>query len=531
MRTSRRTADALALCLCVLFFVIGVLWISQLGFQQDEVLFAGGIYPPFARENSVRAFKHEFPLMLMTYVGTLKAMVYRTLVFPFFEPSPASVRVPVLLIGAASIWNFYRVLLRLFGKRAALAGAALLATDTSYMLTIRWDWGPVALQHLCLISGVAALVRYWDNRRPAVLALAFFIFGLAMWDKALFIWSLAALSITALVIMPGFVRELLRPRNAAVASVAFLTGALPLVIYNVRHAGITFAGNARYSNEILGYKADLLWRTLDGSALFGFVVREDWEGPPRRPASAPEHALLALNAAAKGPRTTLFGFAVLAALLAAPFARPHRRPILFAIVFSVVLWLQMAFTHEAGTGMHHTVLLWPAPHFIIAGVIGALLHHRPRAAGFAAVAVAALCVSNLLVTSTYYANMIRNGGAVGFSEALWPAAESLKGDTPRSMCVIDWGFFEPIRLLHKGETRLCIANVPSNVEELKYQRNLLQNPDVTFIAHVEGAEYYAGSLKRFLNFASDQGFPARNVRIFNDRNGRPIIQTFQTSTR
>jgi hypothetical protein len=531
MKTPRRKANVAALCLCGLFFAAGMLWISQLGFQQDEVLFAGGIYPPFVRQNSVRAFKHEFPLMLMTYVGTLKAMLYRSLVFPFFEPSAASVRIPALLMGAASVWMFYRLLLRLFGARAALAGAALLATDTSYLLTIRWDWGPVALQHLCLIGGVAALLQYWGERKPVWLAAGFFVFGLGMWDKALFIWSLTALGMAAVVFVPQFVRELLRPRKLAIASAAFLAGALPLLIYNVRHGWITFGGNARFSHEALGYKAALLWGTLDGSALFGFIVRDDWEGPLRAPATASERALFAINAAAGMPRTALFGMALAAALLVTPFLRRYRREALFAALFGALLWLQMAFMREAGTGVHHTVLLWPAPHFIVAAVLANFMHRGPAAAAAAVVIAAGVCVSNVLLTSTYYTNMIRNGGAVGFTEALWPASESLKSEGPHTVCVVDWGFFEPIRLLHKGEVDPCVANVPSSGEDLEYQRRMLENPSTTYIAHVEGSEYDAGSLKRFLNFASDQGYAAVDVRIFNDRNGRPIIQTFRAAHR
>jgi hypothetical protein len=97
--------------------------------------------------------------------------------------------------------------------------------------------------------------------------------------------------------------------------------------------------------------------------------------------------------------------------------------------------------------------------------------------------------------------------------------------------VIDWGFFEPVRLLHRGEVRPCVAGVPANDRDLEYERRLLENPSVTFIGHVEGSEYDAGSLKRFLNFVSDQGYAARDVRIFNDRNGRPTIQTFRTAPR
>lgn len=91
------------MCLCALFFGVGIMWISRPGLQNDEVIFGAGIYPPFSRAQSVRAFKHEFPLMVMTYLGTLKSILYRALVFPFVEPSGASVRVPAVAIGAVSV--------------------------------------------------------------------------------------------------------------------------------------------------------------------------------------------------------------------------------------------------------------------------------------------------------------------------------------------------------------------------------------------------------------------------------------------
>src|SRR5262245_18847894 len=97
---SRRAANTVALGLCALFLLAGSLWIWRPSIQQDEALFAAGIYPPFFRENCVRIFKQEFPLMVMTYVGTLKATLYRFMIFPFFETTAASVRIPTLLIGA-----------------------------------------------------------------------------------------------------------------------------------------------------------------------------------------------------------------------------------------------------------------------------------------------------------------------------------------------------------------------------------------------------------------------------------------------
>lgn len=43
-----RAADALAVFLCLLFFIAGLVFIPYVGLQDDELLFAGAIYPPQA---------------------------------------------------------------------------------------------------------------------------------------------------------------------------------------------------------------------------------------------------------------------------------------------------------------------------------------------------------------------------------------------------------------------------------------------------------------------------------------------------
>jgi hypothetical protein len=511
-----------------MFFLLGSLWIWRIGLQNDEVLFAGGIYPPFVRGDSVRAWGYHLPLMVMTYVGTLKAMLYRALVFPFFEPSGASVRIPALLIGCLSVWLFYRLLLRVSGQRAALAGTALLATDTTYMLTIRWDWGPVAVQHVCLIGGVLALLRYWQTRRPREVSLGFFIFGLGLWDKALFSWSLAALGVCALIFYPRFVRELLRPRIFARATVAFLLGALPLVIYNVRHEGITFRSNTEWSAELLSHKARLIWYALDGSGLFGTIMREDWDGPLKPPDTPSEQALVALSDAVGMPRESIAAWVFVAGLAALPFARRTWRPAVFALLFGALVWAQMAMLRNAGTGLHHTILLWPVPPFVTALTL-AEGSQRIRRAGLPLLAglVVIGCVSNVLVLSTYYTNMIRNGGVPAWTEALWPAADAVREMKPLELLVVDWGFYEPIRLLHKGQTALGVATDPVDAQTREWALAQVREPRNVFIAHTPPNEFNTGAHQRLVAFAEKEGYTLTDVRMFMDFNGRPVIQTYR----
>jgi hypothetical protein len=513
----------------MLFVLVGSLWIWRPGIQQDEALFAAGIYPPFFRENCVRAFKQEFPLMVMTYVGTLKAMLYRFFVFPLFDTSAASVRIPALFIGAVSVCLFFRLMLRTIGTRAALFGTALLATDASYMLTVRWDWGPVALQHLCLIAGLLAVVRFWQEKSLPWLAAGFFIFGLGIWDKALFSWSIAGLGIATLAIFPRFAGELIKPRNAAVAIVSFLLGALPLLIYNVRLDWITFRTNARWSTETVQYKAGLVWATLDGSSLFGTVPRDDWDGPMVEPRTFGERAVVRLTKVAGMPRSSYAGWLLVLALILTPLARAHWRAIAFALVFSIVLWLQMAVVDQGGTGTHHTVLLWPVPQFVIGTVLGTLAQRLRGGILIATVAVVVTCISNLAVIGTHYTNLIRNGAMVEWTDALWPLVDAIQTHRPAEVAIIDWGFFDNLRLLFPEQLRLSIVNPAGGINDAAYARSRLTDPNVWFLSHTPEKEIDTGSLKRFLDFMADEGFQPADVRIFNDFNGRPTIQAFRAA--
>ena len=119
---SRQTQAWLCVILCCAGFVLaGWMLIPYNGIQEDEALVALPIYGPVVRDFRIRVFHRDIPLMVMDYNGALKSWLYWP-IFHLFQPSPASLRIPVLLIGALTIALFYRLLHRIGGMHAALAG-------------------------------------------------------------------------------------------------------------------------------------------------------------------------------------------------------------------------------------------------------------------------------------------------------------------------------------------------------------------------------------------------------------------------
>lgn len=511
-----RAANTLAGLLCVLFAICGMLWISEIGIQADEALFGAGIYPPFGHQNILRAFRHDVPLMVMSYVGTVKSWLYSA-IFLIWQPSAASIRIPAILIGAITVWLFYRLLLRTLGLRAAIAGCALLATDTMFLLTVRWDWGPVAIQHFCLVGAMLALVNFYRQRSIPWLTVGFFLLGVGMWDKAVFIWSLAGLFAATLVVFRRELLSLLTIRRTLVAAAAFLIGSMPLIIYNERNGFITFRGNAAWSSELFEQKAKLLKDTWEGASLFGAVVREEWDGPVKQMREPGKRALVLFNRAVGYPRRNLLLYGLILALLLLPLVwrTQAARASMFAAIFTVITFLLMAFTKGAGTGTHHAILIWPVPHILLAAVFAECSRRwRWGTAGLVLV-VGGLSLSNVLLTTSYYANMLRNGGVAVWTDAFYPLSETIGVLRPKRLCVLDWGFYENLRLLHRGGLNLCNVPEPSESE------------GTYFVSHTAGNEIEPGAVQAFSAEAARAGYKKAGQQTFWDSNGRPMIELFR----
>jgi hypothetical protein len=117
-----RARGALAAIL-LLFIATAMLFVSRPGIEADEALVANPAFYSW----------HHVPLMLMSYMGALKAWLYLAL-FNLVMPGPVSLRTPTVLFGAVAIWLFFLLIDRAVGRRAAWIGALLLATDSMFAI-------------------------------------------------------------------------------------------------------------------------------------------------------------------------------------------------------------------------------------------------------------------------------------------------------------------------------------------------------------------------------------------------------------
>lgn len=525
-----------AVAACIAFFIAGQLFIPLLGIEDDESLFAAPILPPKAWEYVLHLGRSHIALMMMSYLGTLKTFLYKPLLL-WFGTGVWTVREPVVAAGAVSIWLFYLLLRRIAGHRAAVVGCCLLASDTLYLLTSVFDWGPVALQHLLLTAGLLLLVIFYQDGRERALAGACFLFGLALWDKALAVWMLSGMAVAAAVLFWREIRRVTTARRIAVAALAFSLGAMPFLIYNAATRGNTFRGNIRKDTSDLAGRFEMLKQTVRGTGLIGTLTEEALPPPvPHQPSGVIQDASANLAAQTGHPLRNLSLYGFLLALLLAPLAYGRGlRVILFALVAMALAWIQMATTKGTGGSVHHTILLWPLPYMVMAVSFAAASSRLGRAAVPALTAVTALlAVSSVLVTNEYYARMVRQGGSVAWTDAISTLADTLRGTSAPYIFCVDWGIMDNLRLLGNGKLPVRDGIEHTSVAELTTAdrdaiRQMLAIPGAIFIGHTKETEFFHGDTARLLQVAGEAGYQPERAMTIGDSFGRPVFEVYRFS--
>ncbi len=216
------------------------------------------------------------------------------------------------------------------------------------------------------------------------------------------------------------------------------------------------------------------------------------------------------------------GYALLGALLLVPWlwSTPARRPILFALVSMAVAWVQMLFGHNIGGGVHHTILLWPFPTLIVAVAFAEASRKAGRIGKpLLAATVLILAGASALVTNEYHAELVRNGAAVTWSNAIYPLSDLLTRVKPRAVYIDDWGMFDNLRLLNRGRLPLQVGIDSSALTQLEPQEKSailvrMAEPDSVFVTHLDGAEQFVGINSKLLGVASEGGTGRRCWRDF-----------------
>jgi len=534
---SHREFKAIRCCgpiLALTFFLLGRIIIPYPGLQNDEVLFAGADFGfPGSSIFQLGLFHRHIPVMHMSYLGSLKTWLYA----PILALAPAnvwSVRLPVLAIGAMTVWLFAVLLEAVHGERAAWIGGALLATDTMFLITTCFDWGPVALQHLLTVSGVLLVVRFARHARPDALFWGFLCFGLAAWDKALFFWIFGGMIVATIAVFPRELLGALTRDNLKRAIGGFALGALPLIAYNAMRGLATFRANSSFSFDDFARKASALRGAWNGSGLLGYIAANPDQGGQALPAhNSIERLSYALHGAFGDVATNQLPAALCLAVLLLPllWRTPVRRLLLFCVVTFAVGWLQMVGTRGAGGSAHHIVLLWPVPHLFIAVTLAeASLRLRKTGIIVVSAIVLFLAGANLLLTNQYFYQLARYGSPHAWTDAVFPLSSEVQQLHPAEIVIDDWGILDSLVLLRRGDLPATFADssfLAAGSSSATHDWDVGRLERALWIGHTPAYQELSGLNDQIVRNAASAGFEKKLIDVIADRHARPVFEVFR----
>jgi len=457
-------------------------------------------------------------------------------IFRMWKPSAYSVRFPLLLLYASTIWVLFALLRAVHSWRAGAVGALLLATDPTYMLTACFGW--CSFQNVLLVTAFAFFTRFHLSGRRRWLAAAAFCTGLWLWDKALSLWLLGGFVVAVAIVFPREGLRYFKLRNLAVALPAFFVGALPLIVYNVTHEFVTFRSNTHFSTAEFEHKLEILRLTANGSAWLGYLVNNEATSA-RDPMRLPERWSASLHDRSGQHRQDYMPYAFLVAVFLIPALWLFRaRPpgLRFALVCLIALgaaWIQMALTKGAGTGGHHPALLWPIPQLFI-GLLFAEASFRWKAVGpwILAAFVAFLVAGNVITVNQYLYQLVRFGPATIWTDAIFSLSNGITKFNASTIFIADWGVFNPLTALHEGTLPLRWATDPfmtdnASESQRKDASLMFAEENAIWIAHTENNEVFKGINAHLEKLAGVAGYRRVIVETFQDRNGRRILEVFR----
>jgi len=533
----------------IVFLALCLYQIKLPGLHYDEAreagvpamqLFTGQPVETF-RGSGIRITGKAFPLMVTDYIGALN--VY--LLLPFFALLGSNVfalRLMPIVFAALTIILTYLLAQQLFNRRVAVITCLLLAVNPSFIFWSRQGVFVTSITATIAVASLLCWLRWYRERRARYLYLGAYLFGLGLYAKLLFLWVIAALGATFFVLKMSSLRKGFRLwpipgrlgyRQLVTASLCFLSGILPLIIYNVQTQGtfLTLTGNLTstyYGASNLAFTENLATRleqlkvVLNGGHLWylGGVFTNDL------------YPLFFVGA----------GLACIPVVLWK--ARREWRRAAFPFLMLAFMVLASCFTVSALWFTHYAILVPFLPLAIAvsldllvrraispgAGQKGNLIRRLiPGLVVFLIIAV--LAVSDLQVDLSYHRALARSGGYAAHSDASYELARYLQSQGVASPLAMDWGIDAPVQFLTLGAVNpIEIFGYEWESDKAFEERlvGFLSDPDNLYIFHSPDETVFHRR-QTFDRLVLEMGKVSRVEEVILDRSGKSIFALVKVS--
>jgi hypothetical protein len=525
------------------YVAIAVQHLDRPGLQYDETLFVnaalGGHFSQFVLR---RLFGR--PLMLMGYIGALKAYIYYP-IFRIFGVSVITIRLPVVLVGGLALTVAYRLARLIMDRWLALLLLLVLATEPALIFTTRTDWGPVALMTLFKVAALFLLFAFLGRRQLRYVALLFAMLLLGLFDKLNFLWLVVALAGATPICFWPELRAAVRARPRAILGlgVAFAVLAGAMLLAFLPGSGNGVPASAVSPLDRIHATVDLYRATFDGGGLYLYMTSTALQsGSP-----TPWVVVIATAAGAIVAGVRLSWRSL-------PGGWWRIRAGLFFLLLFVVMFVEIVATPQAG-GPHHVAVLWGLPELAFFSFLAeALSWPLPawREVGLRAVTGLAagtltmgLVGAQVAVDGQFVYAFGRPGPFSSiWSPAIYPLSRFLEcnlsaPDPANGVVLTDWGIGNQLFALAQAQHRTLYLDYWPSFKALESQTAderrafalwLFGGRRSLVVIHTPEDESFRGTGEMVPVLGNLAGLVLRPVAAVSDDSGQPVFDVYAVSS-
>ncbi len=539
----------LAFLAIAIYLICSLSYIDKPGLYYDETLFVN-----VALGNEDGSFidleapigPYRIPVMLMPYIGALKSYFYFP-IFKIFGTSPATVRIPPILLALITFALTFLTVRNTLGLRTALATIVLFATDPAFIFINKLDLGPIGLMMLFKMLSLFLLFRWLKHGQPVYLYLAAFVIGLGIFDKAVFLWYVAAVTISFTVLFWPHLKTILTWKKLALCALIIVPFMIPSIISNVRSSWNIFNERKVLNTEIIKtfeHRRVLFNDTLNGIAIYEWVNSEFFFSKPTRTST---DAMTRFDELLRRfpLQKTLMAYGAILIVLLVPIVTlldwiENRRYFLFYFLL-LILTASFIYITEMATGPHHIMMLYPFHQILLAGLLFARktdpVHPDNSKKGIPflkylqAFCFILLLFSNLVVDARYLTSFALKGGAGAWSDSIYKLAEYAETRKDKTFLLMDWGLGNPLLVLNrkrinKQEVAIDFRNFSTEEEKLLEMNSLFEIPNALFIFYVPKYESQP-SLHYFKKALDNVRHEYSLSTSINESDGNPVYLIYE----
>jgi hypothetical protein len=172
----------------------------------------------------------------------------------------------------------------------------------------------------------------------------------------------------------------------------------------------------------------------------------------------------------------------------------------------------MLLFRDAGAGPHHTVLLYPAPQFIVVATFFAIARRWRLPKVALLVVPTIIAASNLWLLAQYYTVAQANGFSVVWTGAQASLSREVAVSSLRA-AALDWGIAGSLQTAASGHPTVITEPIPSE--------------GVLYISHCDGYVVDPTRMERFRSLLAVTKLMETNNRIVTDPKGNTVFCLFQ----